>query len=94
MGRLDHRMRRLTRQAQEIQAARQQAQLARMSEEELTARLVKAASVLGMPEEVARGDPEAAVRWIAEYRRKAEEPLPEEPEDVCTDPLIARNPVG
>ena len=56
-------MRRLTARVQGSAGSLQQARLQRMSDEDLIAQVVSQALALGMPEELAHGDPEEALIW-------------------------------
>jgi hypothetical protein len=71
VGGLDRRIKRLAARVQGSAGSLQQARLQRVSDEDLMAEVVRTALTLGMPEELAHGDHEAALAWGAECLRLA-----------------------
>lgn len=78
MGRYDRRIQRLTARVQGNHASLQQARLQRMTDKELEAEVIKLAVKWGLPEDEARADPAATLRWLDKRARATVEALPNE----------------
>ncbi len=78
MGRHERRLRRLEQQLRERHATSWEAHLSRMTYDEFMAELTKVAVRCGMPEDLAKDDPDAAFTWGAEFLRTTMGEAPEQ----------------
>ncbi len=75
MGRHERRLRRLEQLLRDRHVTSWQAQLERMTYDEIMAELTKVAVRCGMPEDLAKDDPERVEAWLSEYLKRAVDAL-------------------